>query len=1119
MKKTGIFICIMLLLLISAVCVCAAQEPVAQVVKSDGTVLESYNDFETGLAVVENGVDCYLQLLCDVQTDATVTGTVYLDLNGYDLTGLSVSGTLYGMDSSTDQYDGVNAGILRLAAGKPQITTKFVRRYLCVEDAGSYSFHRFYVGITHMTLRPSTYGVGYKAYFAGDAQVKAALSGSNAFGYDLWLEEGGIVRRGYNADQFTGGREVTLRIDNFISSNRTTEENLTRARMDVHASAYVRFADGTVINSAAVCYNLQDMTELVDAQYSSLSKTNRNAYLGLVRGFSEMMIGWDIPNTHHTSGTIWKSVNASGFKALLTKHSSTTYRIAPGHYVLTEDVDLGNVRMRVMAGTTVSICLNGHSITGTNRFFEQYGNLNICDCHADAQEGSMISSYAGETAMYAPIMYCRFSSVTNIYGGKLSGNGKVTAAGVIAVSHDGTDKTKPSAILNIYGGTIHNGQSYSNGGLISMWNGGIVNMYGGTLRDGIAVGRGGAVDASSGAFKMYGGKICNNTAPTGAGLYIAGDTILADGEITGNTGHGVYLTKADAELRGKLKVYGNTGNQLVLEYNSAVNTDGLKNGADVHLNPTGITILGTKEQGASYATCDTEGFSIKKIGDRMVIATEDMVIPGAVEGFQVGYGVSNITPPVINGMPLQGYSNATSRLAVDEGRKEYDDLMAQSIAITDENGNTVIMIYCDLIDCHAEVFDFIAIAVSAATGVPKENVFFNLSHSHSVPSILTDMPIVTEYNRFLMTAFAESAVAAMNDRAPATMETGSFEVQQLVNGKMQYYNFYRHYTTEVNGVLQYFGDQFGTAVYNSTTKPIRDADHTMHLVRFVRDGKDILLSNWRIHPHFTGGEKKYLISADAIGTIRYYMQKNMPDTHFVYFQGAAGNMNESSRLTETRAKTYGSPVQHHGLGYVKYGETVASIIVNNLDCLQPVETGLVQVDHCDYLAKADNPTTEEYQKAKAVYDVMKKETAGMSLSQKNTWVQNYCKEYPEYDYASYTFITFLVDRRYNQKDRILPLNVVSIGKDFAFFTGPFELWDSISMEVEERSPFKTTFCLGYSMDHQHYMVYYPEYLDEPNGVPYISYECENRHFKAPTTVCDMIEYWDGTLNKLYENAA
>ena len=432
------------------------------------------------------------------------------------------------------------------------------------------------------------------------------------------------------------------------------------------------------------------------------------------------------------------------------------------------------------------------------------------------------------------------------------------------------------------------------------------------------------------------------------------------------------------------------------------------------------------------------------------------------------------------------------------------------------------MIFCDLVVSDTSLINSVLPSISAATNVPQSNIFINCSHSHSVPSVgTTSVEAVVEYNKTLPDLFAKSALMAMHDRSAATMQTGSFEVQQTVNGKTQYYNFYRHYSYEQDGVVKYFGDQFGDAVYDETTKPIRDADHTMHLVRFVRDGKDILMSNWRVHPHFTGGESAYLLSADAIGTIRYYMAQNMPDTHFIYFQGAAGNMNETSRLTSTRANQGligQDQVQNHGLSYVNYGKAVASIIVKNLGCLENKETGLLQIDHYDYLAKADNPTTEEYNKAKAVYDIFKVETEGMTLGQQNTWVRNYCQAHPEYDYVSAFQLSFIVNRRYSQKDTVLPLNVVLLGDSFGFFTAPGELWDSISMEVEERTNVDTVFCIGYSMAHQHYFVYYPEYADLPDGVPYVSYESENRHFAAPDTVKDMINYWVETLNEMEKNA-
>ena len=1113
----------------------AGKQELAQVIKNDGQLVGTYTSFADALTKAQNPTNSYIRLVNDIETSDTVTGTVYIDLNGFNLTGITIAGTLYGMDSTTKNYDGTNAGRLLPAAGKPVQHHKTaesqvggIYRYLTIQDEPGYSFHRFYTAVTKVSLKPATTGVGYKATVIASEQVRQQLSTAGGYGYSLWLDPGNKVTRGFPGEKLVGMQEMTLRINNYLSTKKTVEENKKRGEQPVYASVYLRLKDGTMIETDPVAYSFRDMLEMTDVHYSNYSTAQKTALTNLSVTYSKSMMGWDISNTHHAKGSMWTAVNAAGLKAKMTKYgtSGTYYTLAAGNYVLTEDVDLSNWKLRVAGGTTVTICLNGHTIKTTNRMFEQYGTLNICDCHHDGQEGTLLSTQAGESATYASIAYCRYNSVTNIYGGNLKAAGKVTSAGVMAISHDGgtSNASKPAAVLNMYGGTISGGAVYENGGLVSVWNGATFNMYDGELFDGSAGKRGGGIDGNSGHVNLLGGKIYNCIAGTyGGGVYTAGSNetfVISSCEITENTaqqnGGGVYLYANDVMLSGKTVIKNNTGGNLYTS-GSTIDANGLTQGAEVSIMNTSMMALGENKDLLNYISCESNYKLVNTYG-KIILLAKDLEPADGVSGFQVGFGESDITPKVIDGMPLAGYSNPTQRPADGSLTKEYDRIKAQSVAVTDENGTTVILIYCDLITCTADFTNSVVDTVSVATGVPEDHIFLNLSHSHSVPSITTtSVDAVVKYNETLPDLFARSALQAMHDRQPATMETGSFEVQQTVNGKTQYYNFYRHYTTEVNGVLQYFGDQFGTAVYNSTTKPIRDADHTMHLVRFTRGGKDILLANWRIHPHFTGGESAYKLSADAIGTIRYYMAQKLPDTHFIYFQGASGNMNESSRLTSNRNKTYGSPVQNHGLSYTKYGETVAGIIVKNLSCLKSAETGLVQVDHYDYLAKIDTPSDAEYTNAKTLYDIYEVETAGMTLGEKNTWVKNYCAAHPEYNYVSAFQLGFIVNRRAKEQDTILPLNVVTIGKDFGLFTAPGEMWDAISMEVEDKTDIRTVFCLGYSMAHYHYFVYYPEYVNMPNGVPYVSYESENRHFVAPKTVQDMIAYWSDTLNELYEN--
>ena len=1108
---------------------CKAGLEVAQVIQNDGKVLGTYTSFADALAKAQNSTNSYLRLLNDLETSETISGTLYLDMNGHNLTGVNITGTVYGMDCTTNNYDDSAAGTLTPASGKPQQQVKTaqsqtgsVRRYVALESEGSYSFHRIYLGITKITLKPGTVGIGYKATFAGGEKVAAALKKTVGFGYKMWLNEDVVITRGYNANRFEKTQELTLRIDNFLDAKATTEENAARAEMDVYAVPFLCLADGTEILGTTVNYDMHQMLELADNAYAGYTEKQQASLQKLGGTFSRIMMSWDVENIHHASGGMWVAVTNSTFNNLLRNNSNN---LPSNNYVLLGDVDIGTRSIKVEYGKTVSICLNGYTLKSSAKLFNPYGTLNICDCHAHDAEGTLQSDLSGE-ATHGAVAYCRAGAVVNLYGGHLKATGKVAAAGAVAVSHDvKEDPTRPSAIFNMYGGSISGGQTYNNGGLICIWNKATFNMYGGELYGGTAGTNGGAIDASGGTLNIQGGKIYGNTAgKNGGGIYVSGRTVqmqIAGGTVTGNTaaelGDGVYVYKSAVTVSGDAQITGNTTSNLYADFYSQVHADGLSEGAQVGMTSEATRRLSESTSVAAYISSDDSSYTAKNVYGGTVLFKNGMTPASSVSGFQVGFGETNITP-TMEGIPLAGYSNPTERLSVNDSTRnpDYDDIKCQSVAITDENGTTVILIYADLVTYDAAHFDYFLDAVAAATGVPEEHIFINVSHSHSVPSIgTTSVPAQVEYNKTLPNLFAQSALQAMNDRASATMETGSFEVQQTINGKTQYYNFYRHYSYEEDGIVKYFGDQFGTSVYNSTTKHIRDADHTMHLVRFVRSGKDILMSNWRIHPHFVGSETSQKLTADAIGTIRYYMAQLLPDTHYVYFQGAAGNMNENSRLTTARVGS--ARAQSHGLNYVKYGEAVAKIIVNNLGCLKSEKIGLLQLDHYDYLAKADNPSDEEYTKAKAVYDIFVEETQGMTLGQKNTWVKEYCEANPEYNYISAFQLGFIVNRRYTQKDTELPLNVVTLGKTFALFTGPFELWDSISMEVEEKSPFKTTFCLGYSMGHQHYMVYYPEYADSPNGVPYDSYESENRHFKAPDTVRDMIDYWTEALNRLYNS--
>ena len=79
--------------------------------------------------------------------------------------------------------------------------------------------------------------------------------------------------------------------------------------------------------------------------------------------------------------------------------------------------------------------------------------------------------------------------------------------------------------------------------------------------------------------------------------------------------------------------------------------------------------------------------------------------------------------------------------------------------------------------------------------------------------------------------------------------------------------------------------------------------------------------------------------------------------------------------------------------------------------------------------------------------------------------------------------------RTTEKDGKLIMNAVSIGDSFAFVTFPGELFDSLSVRMEDGSPFKTTMLLGYCYHHLNY-------LPSMAAFKYGSYEVDVTRFQC-----------------------
>lgn len=241
------------------------------------------------------GANSYVTLMADCTADVKLINDLYLDLAGYDLSGkIDLNGhKLYGFDTTTDDYTDTNVGHLTatITGGTPERQFKSdatrlgaIKRYLAVKDGTGYTFHRYYMAITHATIKPGTEGVGYKAKFMGSDTVKAQIKG---YGYSLQLD--GFDSVTATSTTFTSGKVLTLRVDNY-NIETYGETTLT-------ANVFIDFGD-VVVLSSSVNYSMKDMVEAINAKYDAIGTDSQQAIRTLVEKYYETMKSWDISNIY-----------------------------------------------------------------------------------------------------------------------------------------------------------------------------------------------------------------------------------------------------------------------------------------------------------------------------------------------------------------------------------------------------------------------------------------------------------------------------------------------------------------------------------------------------------------------------------------------------------------------------------------------------------------------------------------------------------------------------------------------------------------------------------------------------------------------------------------------------
>ena len=435
--------------------------------------------------------------------------------------------------------------------------------------------------------------------------------------------------------------------------------------------------------------------------------------------------------------------------------------------------------------------------------------------------------------------------------------------------------------------------------------------------------------------------------------------------------------------------------------------------------------------------------------------------------FMAGFSMVNITPT--DSVNMSGYGDHETRLS--DGYLSY--LEARVVAIMDENGEKMLFITTDISFAYDAIGKSTIDKIEKKLGVPADHIVLSGTHTHnSVATWVTSNPGTVQFNTKYIDGCLKAAEAALEDLKPAEVYVGSAMTENL--------NFVRRYFMDDGSLMGDGTYGTGTTIVSHET----EVDNEVQMVKFVREGgKDILITNFQAHPHLEG--KFTSLSADAVGAIRDSIEKKM-DVHSLHFQGAAGNINSSSRIegeTQTKKRT-------------EYGDLFAGFVAKAYDDMTKVATGPIKITSTTYVGDANHTMDHLLIPAS---DVMGKFNGGMSIND----CTNYAKEL---GLNSFYHARNIVNHAKKGPTYEMDISAFSFG-DVGGIVVPYEMFDASGMAIKEGSPFAKTLIAGYSYPG------YQGYMPTEDAWTRGGYEVETSNY-GPGNAEKLVDAYLGMLNEL-----
>jgi len=306
---------------------------------------------------------------------------------------------------------------------------------------------------------------------------------------------------------------------------------------------------------------------------------------------------------------------------------------------------------------------------------------------------------------------------------------------------------------------------------------------------------------------------------------------------------------------------------------------------------------------------------------------------------KTGYSKICINPPY--GAPICGYYEERLTKGI------LDSLYARAVAF-DDGENRAVVIALDLCTLAQKYYDLFKAAITEATGLDKDAIFINCSHTHTGPLVgkdfASDKRSTDAYDEFLVMSVRDAAVYALNDLAETRIESAQTVAKNI--------SFIRRYRMKDGSVATNPG------VNNpNIDHALGTPNETVKLVKLIREGADdIFMVNFGTHPDSVGGE---YISADYMGFVCSILENAVPGTKCIFLLAPQGDVNHVN-VHPTKGEAAISVIDFDSVPRsIKHAEHMGRIIAGAVLSVCSI-TEEVKADKISFASKrVDLPSNQE----------------------------------------------------------------------------------------------------------------------------------------------------------------